>query len=977
MSEKQLLALLKKLPSFKGLSEDTLNDLIKNSEVLNYTPGQPISISGKIGSNIFILLNGQARLLSSNRKDSTTFAKYQAGSLIGITSLLRGQGCEETCSSSELQVLAIKTEFIKDLYLNQVTFSDLSNNYLDVSESLDISQRLISKSPRSDIDIKTAFLQIHKQSQVSTVKNGEKIIVNDDKIIIAASANIENKVISDKISNNEIIICREPFPARIITIPSDLYSEFNSIKDTNNNNQQIANAQKAGPIIPESSNIDVGQFFNKREFKLIRAHGNLQESMACIKMLFDALDMPFRKDNIEKILRSELRNGKPAALELYGAIASLSDLSATGVRVSPSAGTRLQTPSLIKWKDSFSLLRSSNSDGLIIASPKEGLIEINAKDIPDQFEEGIDLLLIEKKNTSPEKKFGIGWFLPALSKYKVILFQVLVASFVVQLFGLANPLLIQVIIDKVISQRSLATLEVLGIALIVVTILGGILGSLRTFLFAETTNRIDTRLGAEVIDHLLRLPLNYFDKRPVGELGTRIAELEKIRNFLTGQALTTILDAIFSIIYIIVMVIYSWLLTFIALGVVPIQIILTLLGAPLIRRQIREAAQENAKTQSHLVEVLTGVQTVKAQNVEIVSRWKWQDLYHKYISKTFERTVTGTALSEISKVLQNLSQLLVLWIGAGLVLNGQLTLGQLIAFRIISSYVTQPLLRLSNIWQEIQQLKVSFERLADIIDTPEESNEFDKSNIPMPTIKGNVSFEDVTFSFDKNKQNVIKNLSYNIPIGKFVGIVGQSGSGKSTLMKLLPRLYELKEGRILIDGYDISKTELYSLRRQVGIVPQEPLLFSGSVSDNIALTDPNADSDEIIKASKIADSHEFIMNLPMGYSTNVGERGAALSGGQKQRIAIARTLLNKPQLLIMDEATSALDYSTERRVCDNLKEFCIGSTVFFITHRLTTIKNADIILMLDKGCLVESGSHNELMQMKGRYYALYNQQGDN
>ena len=420
------------------------------------------------------------------------------------------------------------------------------------------------------------------------------------------------------------------------------------------------------------------------------------------------------------------------------------------------------------------------------------------------------------------------------------------------------------------------------------------------------------------------------------------------------------------------MVLYSWLLTFIALAVVPIQIVLTLLGAPLIRRQIREVAEKNANTQSHLVEVLTGVQTVKAQNVETVCRWKWQNLYNKYISRTFDKTITGTILGETSKVLQQLSQLLVLWIGAGLVLQGQLTLGQLIAFRIISSYVTQPLLRLSNIWQSVQELRVSFDRLADIIDTQEESNEADKANIPIPEIKGSVRFENVNFSFVQEK--VLKGINLEIPAGLFVGIAGQSGSGKSTLMKLLPRLYQPQEGRIFIDGYDINKTELYSLRRQIGIVPQEPLLFAGTVSENIALTEPDAESNEIVRAAKLASAHDFIMSLPQGYSTNVGERGSSLSGGQRQRIAIARTLLNKPKLLIMDEATSALDYVTEREVCENLRKSSKGITVFFITHRLTTIKNSDKILIMDKGNLAESGNHEELMNKKGVYYALYRQQ---
>jgi ATP-binding cassette subfamily B protein len=545
---------------------------------------------------------------------------------------------------------------------------------------------------------------------------------------------------------------------------------------------------------------------------------------------------------------------------------------------------------------------------------------------------------------------------------------------VVQLFSLANPLLIQVIIDKVIAQRSLDTLQILGMALVVVTLMEGVIGSLRTFLFTDTTNRIDLRLGAEVIDHLLRLPLGYFDRRPVGELGSRIAELEKIRNFLTGQALMTLLDAAFSVIYIIVMALYSWLLTIIALAVLPIQIALTLLGAPLFRRQYRQAAEENARTQSHLVEVLTGIQTVKAQNVEMVSRWKWQDFYSKYIARTFEKTITGTFLNETSQVLQKLSQLLVLWVGASMVLKGELTLGQLIAFRIISGYVTQPLLRLSSIWQNIQELRVSFERLADVVDTPEESSPADKANIPLPPVHGEVEFENVSFSFAPGSPEVLKNVNLHIPQGTFIGVVGQSGSGKSTLMKLLPRLYSPTKGRILVDRYDIDKVELYSLRRQIGIVPQDPLLFSGTISENIALTNPEASSDAIVQSARIAAAHDFIMELPNGYSTSVGERGASLSGGQRQRIAIARTLLSNPRLLVMDEATSALDYDTERQVCDNLRESLKDSSVFFITHRLSTIRRADQIVMMHQGAIVETGTHEELMALKGRYYALYRQQ---
>jgi ATP-binding cassette, subfamily B, bacterial HlyB/CyaB len=319
--------------------------------------------------------------------------------------------------------------------------------------------------------------------------------------------------------------------------------------------------------------------------------------------------------------------------------------------------------------------------------------------------------------------------------------------------------------------------------------------------------------------------------------------------------------------------------------------------------------------------------------------------------------------------------LLVLWVGAGMVLQGSLTLGQLIAFRILSGYVTQPLLRLSSIWQTVQELRVSFERLADVVDTPQESTEADQRKLPLPPIQGHVRFEKLTFSFGgAGTPAVLRQVDLDVPTGTFVGIVGQSGSGKSTLMKLLPRLYSPQKGRILIDDYDIDKVELYSLRRQIGIVPQDPLLFSGSVADNIALTNPECSSEAIERAARIACAHEFIMQLPAGYSTMVGERGAGLSGGQRQRIAIARTLLSNPKLLVMDEATSALDYDTERRVCNNLRDTLRGCTVFFITHRLSTIRGADRIVLMDQGAIVEQGSHEALMAQRGRYYALSRQQ---
>lgn len=432
--------------------------------------------------------------------------------------------------------------------------------------------------------------------------------------------------------------------------------------------------------------------------------------------------------------------------------------------------------------------------------------------------------------------------------------------------------MVQVIIDKVLVQNSPDTLHVLGVFLLVLGIFEALLSTIRTYSFVDTTNRIDMALGSEIIDHLLRLPLRYFERRPVGELATRINELENIRSFMTGTALTVVLDAVFSVIYIVVMFIYSPFLSLVALSTIPIFVILALVFSPLIRRQLRARAERNAQTQAHLVEIISGIQTVKAQNIELKARWEWQERYARYVGTGFKTVITQTIAGATSNFLNKLSQLLVLWVGAYLVLEGKLTLGQLIAFRIIAGYVTSPILRLAQLWQNFQEIGLSLERLADIVDHPEEGEQ-DRDNIPMPPIKGHIKYENVCFRFKPNGPLQLNNVTIEIPAGTFVGIVGESGAGKSTFTKLLARLYEPESGRILIDGYDINRVELYSLRRQIGVVPQESLLFDGTIFENIALTNPSATAEEVIRAAQIAVAHEFIMSLPNGYNTRVGERG--------------------------------------------------------------------------------------------------------
>ena len=603
-------------------------------------------------------------------------------------------------------------------------------------------------------------------------------------------------------------------------------------------------------------------------------------------------------------------------------------------------------------------------------SPKLGKLVFKKSDLENSFPEINKILILKRSIKSHINKFGINWIIPFLKKYRNIFIKLLLASFVVQLLSLANPLLIQVIIDKVISQRSLNTLQIIGIALFLVTIFESILRSLRTFLLVETTNRIDLDLGSEIISHLFKLPLTFFSKRRVGELSTKISELEKIRDFFTGQTLTTIIDALFSIIYIFIMIIYSWLLTLIALSVLPIQILITLLGVPLFKNQYRKVAESNVNTQNHLIESMNVIQTIKTQNIENNTFKKWFENYSNFVQKIFNKTITGTILTESSSLLQKISQIIVLWVGASLVLKGQLTLGQLIAFRIISGYVTQPILRLSSLSQRFEELKVSFERLGDVINQETESNFSDKNNISMPEIKGQIKYHNVDYKYQENGNKILDNINIEFKNKSLIGIVGRSGSGKSTFVKLLARLYKPNNGKIYIDDIDIQKVALNSLRKQIGFVSQEPNLVTGTVLENIGISDPEINKSEIIDAAKRACAHDFIMNLENGYSTQIEEKGGSLSGGQKQRIAIARALVNKPKILILDEATSALDFITEKDVLRNIYENKENCTVIFVTHRITNLLNVDKILLMSNGQIAEEGNFAELINKKGLFYAM-------
>ena len=564
-------------------------------------------------------------------------------------------------------------------------------------------------------------------------------------------------------------------------------------------------------------------------------------------------------------------------------------------------------------------------------------------------------------------KFDFSWFVPALVKYRKLLGEVLLISFMLQLFALVSPLFFQVVMDKVLVHRGLTTLDVLVIGLVVVVVFESLLNGLRAYVFSHTTSRIDVELGARLFRHLVQLPLAYFQARRVGDSVARVRELENIRSFLTGNALTVVLDVLFSVIFIAVMLFYSVPLTLIVMVSLPLYFGLSLAVVPILRQRLDVKFARGAENQSMLVETITGIQTVKASALEPSFGKRWDNQLAAYVSASFKTQNLATWAHEGINLIGKLVNAATLWYGAHLVMNNELTVGQFVAFNMFAQRVAQPIMRMAQLWTDFQQTGISVARLGDILNTRTEVPP--TSAAQLPPVKGRITLDNVVFRYRPEAPPVLHGVSLDVKPGEIIGIVGRSGSGKSTLTKLVQRLYSPEGGRLLVDGIDISLIDAAQLRRQVGVVLQENLLFNRSVRENIAITDPAAPIEAVVRVAQLAGAHEFISELPEGYDTHVGEQGSSLSGGQRQRIAIARALFTNPRILIFDEATSALDYESEAIIQQNMTHICKGRTVLIIAHRLSAVRHAHRIIVMDKGKIVEAGPHDALIQKPQGLYA--------
>jgi len=698
--------------------------------------------------------------------------------------------------------------------------------------------------------------------------------------------------------------------------------------------------------------------------------------LSCFVLLAQFLGVPA---DPRQIGHDRGKGDQPYSLEDLSRISKRLGLVARIRRCDPEEVAKLPLPAVAELAggDAVIVLRveeDASSPRILVQHGERDRPEIwTMEELRDRFAGRVLLLTSRERLAGAARAFDVSWFIPALVKYRKSLRDVLVASFFIQLMGLASPLFFQLVIDKVLVHQSMSTLDVIAIGLAVVLIAETGLSGLRTWLFAHTTNRVDAELSASMFRHLVNLPLSYFESRRVGDSVARVRELERIREFLTSNAVTVVIDLFFTIVFFAIMLAYSPFLTLMVLASIPAYVAISVFITPALRSRLDEKFRRGAESQAFLVETVTGIGTLKAMAVEPQMRERWEKQFAGYIQTGFAVTKLATWGNHLIQIISKLTTVAILYFGAKAVIAGDLSVGALVAFNMMAGRVSGPILRLSQLWQDFQQVRISVDRLGDVLNAPAEP-EHNPNRASLPRIRGSIEFDKVRFRYRADAPEAVRGVSVAISPGEMIGIVGPSGSGKSTLTRLVQRLYVPEQGRVLVDGVDVSLVDPAWLRRQVGVVLQENILFNRTVRENIALADPARSMEAVMAAAELAGAHEFIVQLPHGYDTIIEERGANLSGGQRQRIAIARALIGDPRILILDEATSALDAESEEIIQKNLRMIAHGRTVIIIAHRLSAVRPCHRILTIEEGQITEEGSHDTLLRRGGRYAELYRKQ---
>jgi len=962
---------------------------------LRYRTGQPLLQADRLPHQVMFIAEGAVRLIADAPSTGAfTLARLGSGDVIGWCGLVRNRPCEAAIAMEPTLVAALPAQDFLQLLPRETALQQgcLEPNRSELAELL---LNWLSRQSQRYEDLPGLLSELWRPGALQLL-TGEQL--NEARPLDPSWLWLESAPLSaDRptgITLKEWSPTTEadglPLGARLLGIDRNVLDEAlnarcNRPKSASGSAgrvpeqlwQQASEAEDLpDPIDPS----DLGLHSPQRRLAPLRERGEgpLDTAMICLQRLASRYRFPFPRDSVEQVLIDcERRLGGISLLHLGQVLESL------GLEVRPLTAPakqlhRLQPPALVRLEDRFLLVEEAGPSGLVVADPSRGLVCLRSNELQSISPDGFQLMLVRPAESADEdaqaSRFDLAWFWSVIRPYRLQMGLVFLSGFTIKVLEIGFVLAILQIIDVVISTRDLSLLWPIGLLMGLIIVVKAVLALLQNNLTVDLSDRIDTNLGSQVVGHLFRLPMKFFDRRTVGDLSSRFNDLRRVRAFLTGTVINTALDLIFIPLLGLVMLAIQPVLALVVLAQVPLMALSTWLSRRPIKRGITRRNRAWSRAQGFLVECLTAIRTVKTQHFATQARWQWLQRYRRFSSEDFQLERLQVLTREFIGLIPKANRLALMLVGAVLVINGSATIGSIFVFMILGGQLASSMVQLSTVSDQYQDARAAMDSLADVLGHQPEDSLAASSMLPLPAIAGRIDLENVSFSYGLTSGRQLDDFSVSLESGQVVGLVGTSGSGKSTLVQLLDGLYQAERGRIYIDGTDISKVQIGSLRRQVGFVPQESILFDGTVMDNLRLNMPDAPYEAVIDAARVACAHDFIMKLPDGYNTRVGERGGGLSGGQKQRIAIARMVLQNPRLVILDEATSALDPTTESLVLERLHQRFSGRTMLIVTHRIACLRHADRILMLDQGVLLEDGNWAELMALKGSFATLAEQQ---
>lgn len=984
--------LLRSNPLLEQVSPEALEALGAHAELVELAMGKPLQRAGQLPSGVVLVLGGRLRRLHQRPGAAPiSLGQVVAGEWLGWAAVLRGEPDFTVTASERSVLLRIPLADALQAVRNHPSLAQALSTPLQEEAGILLIQ-LLARSPRPLADPLGLFSSL--ATSWSLLKPGAPF-PGQGRVLFSgprpANTSLEPGEQLDPGTWQNLPATVNGLPIRALHIHdpqlelalgggADQQPDGAGALALRPEQRPVVVFNAIEPVDPQALGFHPAEgdpdAYNGSGFGG-GVEDRLEQAVACIRHLAQARQLAFSEDLVRRNLLDVQQRLGGLKLPQIGLQLEALGFETRPLRVRPHDLTRLEPPALLDLDGSIVLLLvSGGGSGVLIGDPRHGLQRWSLQRLQDRVPEGVELLVVREGRTDRKvgEQFGLGWFLTAFLRYPLLLTMTLISAFTAQLLSAVFPLAVLAVIDQVIGRNNLSLLAPLTAILLMAALASGVVSGMRAVVAADLSDRVDVRLGSSVVEHLLRLPISYFERRQIGSILFNVNQLYSVRQFIVDQLLGVGLDVVFAVVFLVVLLLISPTLTLIVVSVAPILMVINVVASPILIRLIKEGNAYAASAGAFLYEVASGIRTVKSQNFEVEARWQWLERYRKYTSSRFKLTRLGSLIGEGGRLISNISDIALIVVGAMLILDNKLSLGALFAVKILSAQVIGPLLRLSSLYQGFQEMRMATSCLSDVMLAMPEVGEEDLQAIPLPPIEGHLRFEDVCFRYGQRGPLILDHVNLDIEAGQFVGLVGLSGSGKSTLVQLVDRLYRPKDGKVILDGYDIEKLQIASLRRRIGYVPQDSLLFEGTVLDNIRLNSPDADIEAVMDAARVAAAHEFILGLENGYATKLGERGSGLSGGQRQRLCLARTVLQDPSLLILDEATSALDAETEQQVCRNLASRFSSATVLFITHRLTTLRHADRILFMEKGRIREDGSHDQLMALSGAYATLYNQQ---